>query len=42
MLFLNTNIKNTEQEVKAVKSSKYTHIFISLKLTSILDIYSLL
>ena len=42
MFFLNANIKNTEQEVEAVKSSKYTHIFISPKLASTLDVHPLL
>ena len=41
MLFLNTNIKNIEQEVEAIKSGKYTHIFISPKLISTLDVHLL-
>ena len=42
MFFLNTNIKNIEQEVEVVKSGKYIYIFISLKLASILDVCPLL
>ena len=42
MLFLNTNIKNKEQEIETAKSGKYTYIFIDLKLASTLNIYSLL
>ena len=41
-LFLNIDIKNREQAIKTIKTSKYIYIFTSLELASMESFYSLL
>ena len=41
MLFLNADIKNREQAIETVKTSKYIYIFTSPELASIESFYSL-
>ena len=42
MLLLNANIKDIDKALKNARAGLYTYIFISPKLASILDFYSLL